>query len=156
MKSPFTERLPRPSGHFTAVVLGILAVACGEARPEGPRLPDGSRLIQKHEYQALYGPTGRLERVLSDPDGDGVAEAIVYYRGDGSPERSELDTDGDHAIDRWETFRPEGTVAVLAQSRRGNGTPDVWAHVDEGGFVYRSDFDEDGDGTVDRTEYADR
>jgi hypothetical protein len=140
-----------------AATLALLSFgACGAGDPRGsPRLSDGSRLVQKKEYQALYGPTGRLERLLRDLDGDGVADAIVYY-GDGGPERSELDTDGDHAIDRWVTLRPDGTVAVLSYSRRGSGTPDAWAHVDEDGFVYRSEFDEDGDGTVDRTEYAER
>ena len=125
MKSPPTKRR-------LAVALAVLALAaCGEARPRARRLPDGSRLIQKKEYQALYGPAGRLQRVLHDSDGDGVAEAIVFHRSDGTPERSELDTDGDHVIDRWETLRPDGTV-------------------------YQSDFDDNGDGQVDRTEYGER
>ncbi len=98
---------------------------------EARRLPDGSRLVQKKDFQALYGPTGRLERVLKDADGDGYAEAIVFYRSDGKPEHSELDTDGDHVLDRWE-------------------------YADEEGFVYRTDFDDDGDGQVDRTEQARR
>jgi hypothetical protein len=138
------------------VACGSLAACSGGARPNTRRLPDGSRLVQKREFQALYGPTGKLERALSDADGDGVAEAIVYYRSDGKPERSELDTDGDHAIDRWETLRRDGTVAVSAHSRRGGGLPDAWAYVDEDGFVYQNDFDDDGDGTVDRTEYKKR
>jgi hypothetical protein len=141
-----------------AAALALLSFgACGaENRPRVRHLPDTYLLIQKKEYQALYGPTGRLQRVLNDADGDGVAEAIVYYHSDGRPERSELDTDGDHVIDRWETLRPDGTVAILSYSRRGSGTPDAWAYVDEDGFVYRSEFDEDGDGAVDRIEHAER
>ncbi len=140
-----------------AAALALSLVACGaESHRTARRLPDSSRLVQKKEFQALYGPTGRLERALSDVDGDGVAEAIVYYRSDGKPERSELDTDGDHAIDRWETLRRDGTVAVSAHSRRGGALPDAWAYVDEDGFVYQNDFDDDGDGAVDRTEYKKR
>lgn len=133
-----------------------LAACGGGDEPAGQRLPEGFRLIQKRRYQALYGPTGRLERVLNDRDGDGVAEAIVFYRHDGRPERSELDTDGDHRVDRWETLRPDGTLAILARSRRRAGRPDVWEYADESGVVYRRDFDDDGDGKVDRTEHARR
>jgi hypothetical protein len=49
---------------------------------------------------------------LHDSDGDGLAEAIIFYRVDGTPERSELDTDGDRVIDRWETLHRDGTVVV--------------------------------------------
>jgi hypothetical protein len=129
VRSPPTKCLLRPSGRRLAAALAVLALAaCGEARPKARRLPDGSRLIQKKEYQALYGPAGRLERVLHDSDGDGVAEAIVFYRVDGTPERSELDTDSDHVIDRWETLRPDGTVVVsprACEARRIRGTAGV-------------------------------
>jgi hypothetical protein len=137
-----------------ATALGTLA-GCSR-RPRARRLPDGSRLVQKQQYQALYAHTGRLERLLEDSDGDGVAEAIVYYRRDGKPERSELDSDGDHDIDRWETLRPDGSVSVSASDRDGDGEPDAWSYADEDGFVYQTDFDDDGDGRVDRSEYAER
>jgi hypothetical protein len=139
-----------------AIALGGLTLAACRDGTRPRRLPDGSRLVQKKDFQALYGPDGRLERVLNDKDGDGVAEAIVYYRPDGTPERSEFDTDGDLKIDCWETLRPDGTVAVSAHSRQANGIADAWSYVDEDGFVYRSDFDDDADGRIDRTEYAER
>jgi hypothetical protein len=144
------------AGRGLAVASALLALAAcsGSAQPTTRRLPDGSRLIQKGRYQALYGPAGRLERVLNDNDGDGTAEAVVFYRHDGRPERSELDTDGDHAVDRWERLRPDGTVLVSARSRQRDGRPDVWVYVDEDGLVYRTDFDEDGDGEPDRTEHG--
>ena len=124
-------------------LLALSLFACGgENQAKGRRLPDGSRLIQKKEFQALYGPAGRLQRVLNDVDGDGVAEAIVYYRSDGKPERSELDTDGDHILDRWETLRPDGSVAVSASSRRANGRADTWEYADTDKLVYQTDFDE--------------
>jgi hypothetical protein len=139
-----------------ATALGSLAACSRRDGPRRRRLPDGSRLIQKQSYQALYAHTGRLERLLHDTDQDGVAEAIVYYRRDGKPQRSELDSDGDHVIDRWETLRPDGSVSVSADDRDGDGQPDTWRHADEDGFVYRTDFDDDGDGHVDRSEYAER
>jgi hypothetical protein len=149
------RRLLAPA--LVVLVAGGALVGCGASeKPRGRRLPDGSRLVQKKDFQALYAHTGRLQRILQDGDGDGVAEAIVFYRPDGTPERSELDTDGDHVIDRWETLRPDGGVSVSAWTRSGTGEPDAWAYVAEDGFVYRTDFDDDGDGRVDRTEYAER
>jgi hypothetical protein len=139
-----------------AMALGPLAGCDRRHRPRTRRLPDGSRLIQKQQYQALYAHTGRLERLLEDANEDGVAEAIVYYRRDGKPERSELDSDGDHDIDRWETLRPDGSVSVSADDRDGDGEADLWRYADEEGFVYQTDYDDDGDGRVDRSEYAQR
>lgn len=139
---------------IVAVACASLAACSGAARPRARRLPDGSRLIQKKEFQALYASAGRIERLLHDADGDGVAEAIVFYRKDGKPERAEIDTDGDHVLDRWETLRPDGSVAISAYARGGSGDPDAWAYADEDGFIYQTDFDDDGDGQVDRTDRA--
>ena len=130
---------------------GLALLACGSDAGSGAkRLPDGSRLVEKKDYQALYGPEGRLERLLQDSDGDGVAETVVFFGPDGKPWRSELDTDGDHTIDRWETFRPDGSLSMRAVSRRGTGQPDAWSFVEPDGHVSRTDFDDDGDGAVDR------
>lgn len=108
--------------------LGALALAgCGGA--ESPRrLPGGYRLVQKDQFQALYGPEGRVERLLQDRNHDGRAEAVVVYRPNGKPERGELDTDEDGVVDRWEHFRADGTLD-------------------------RVDVDTDRDGKVDRTDY---
>jgi hypothetical protein len=145
----------RATVNRAVVGLALVALAaCGENEPTWRRLPEGWRLIQKQQYQALYAPSGRLARVLSDSDGDGVAEAVVYYRTDGRPGRSELDTDGDHVVDRWETLRRDGTVAISAWSRGKTGRPDAWQYANEDGFVFQTEYDDDGDGEPDRTEYA--
>jgi len=108
--------------------LGLLALAgCGVA--ETPRrLPGGYRLVQKGQYQALYGPSGRIERLLQDRNHDGRAEAVIVYRANGKPERGELDTDGDGRVDRWEHFWSDGTLEKV-------------------------DLDTNRDGKVDRTDY---
>jgi hypothetical protein len=108
--------------------LGLIALlGCAEAGP-ARRLPGGYRLLQKAQFQALYGPNGRIERLLQDRDGDGRAEAVILYRPSGKAERGELDTDGDGRVDRWEHFRTDGTLE-------------------------RTDVDADGDGASDRTDY---
>jgi hypothetical protein len=113
---------------YLGTVLGIAAlVGCG-ASESSKRLPGGYRLIQKDQFQALYGPDGRIVRLLYDRNHDDRAEGLVVYRPNGKPERGELDTDEDGAIDRWEHFRTDGTLE-------------------------RVDIDANRDGKVDRTDY---
>jgi hypothetical protein len=122
--------IPRPEkriGYLGAALWALTLAACAGA--ESARgLPGGYRLIQKDEFQALYGPDGRIERLLHDRNRDGRAEAVVVYRPDGTPERGEIDTDEDGRVDRWEYFRADGTVE-------------------------RIDVDRNRDGKVDRTDY---
>ena len=109
-------------------VLGLVALL-GCASPESQRqLAGGFKLVQKDQFQALYGPDGRIVRLLHDRNHDGRADGVIVYRPNGKPERGELDTDEDGAIDRWERFRFDGTLD-------------------------RVDVDTNRDGTVDRTDY---
>jgi hypothetical protein len=110
----------------TAITLLALASCATEPPPRG--LPGGFRLIQKDQFQALYGPDGRIVRLLQDRDRDGRADSVIVYDQRGKVERGELDTDEDGAIDRWEHFRPDGTLD-------------------------RVDLDPNRDGRVDRTDY---
>jgi hypothetical protein len=114
---------------YAAVALGHLGLASCDIAETNRRLPGGYRLIQKQKYQALYGPSGRIERLLQDRDGDGRADAVVVYRPNGKPERGEIDTEGDGRVDRWEHFWSDGTLEKV-------------------------DLDTNGDGRVDRTDYA--
>jgi hypothetical protein len=114
---------------YLGAVFGLLALAGCEVAEISRRLPGGYRLIQKQQYQALYGPSGRIERLLQDRDGDGHADAVIVYRANGRPERGEIDTDGDGRVDRWEHFWSDGTLEKV-------------------------DLDTDRDGRVDRTDYA--
>ena len=122
-----TRRLARPIGCLGATLGLIAAAGCGG--PESPKgLPGGYRLVQKDQFQALYGPDGRIVRLLYDRSHDGRADGSIVYRPNGKPERGELDTDEDGAIDRWEYFRTDGTLD-------------------------RVDVDANRDGKVDRTDY---
>jgi hypothetical protein len=119
--------LTRKIGYLGAALALTALVGCGG--PESPRrLPAGFRLVQKDQFQALYGPDGRIVRLLYDRTHDNRAEGSILYRPNGKPERGELDTDEDGAIDRWEYFRTDGTLD-------------------------RVDVDANRDGKVDRTDY---
>jgi hypothetical protein len=121
------RRHTKEIGYLGATLGLILLVGCGG--PESAkRLPAGYRLVQKDQFQALYGPDGRIVRLLYDRNHEGRAEGLVIYRPNGKPERGELDTDEDGAIDRWEYFRTDGTLD----------------HVD---------VDTNRDGKVDRTDF---
>jgi hypothetical protein len=112
---------------FATLATGLALTGCAVEAP-ARRLHGGYRLMQKQQYQALYGPDGRILRLLVDRDRDGRAEAVVVYRRNGRPERGEIDTDGDGAVDRWEQLRADGSLE-------------------------RVDLDTDRDGRVDRTDY---
>ena len=143
--------MQRFTGAVALVLLCALAPACGSP-PYEAALPPGYRLVQKREYQALYGPDGRLARVLQDADKDGRADAVVLYRPDGRPASGEIDTDRDGVVDRWERFALDGTVDLVGRARSRLGRPDYWEHVRADGVVWQRDWDDDGDGRPDRSD----
>lgn len=112
---------------YLGISLSLLVMAGCAGEPPS-RLPGGFRLVQKDQFQALYGPDGRIVRLLQDRNRDGRAEAVIHYGRTGKPERGELDTDEDGAVDRWEHFGSDGTLD-------------------------RVDVDANRDGAVDRTDY---
>jgi hypothetical protein len=97
------------SGAWCAVGVAILAAAMAACDSGVRQLP--FRLVEKGTYQALYGPDGRLERILLDADGDRRAEAVCVYSPAGFIARCEVDTDGDGVVDRLEEYGSEGTGA---------------------------------------------
>ena len=114
-----TRRIAR-----AGATLGLIAlVGCAETGP-ARRLPGGYRLIQKAQFQALYGPNGRIERLLQDRDGDGRADTVIVYRPNGKAERGEIDTDADGRVDRWEHFRTDGTLERVDLDADGDGRSD--------------------------------
>lgn len=136
-----------PLRGLLAAILGLMLSACDSPRP-GPRV----RLVEKGPYQALYGPDGRLQRLVYDRDADGRAEIVTLFAPTGKPLRAEIDTDGDSVVDRWEYFRTDGALEKVGLSRRRNGRPDEWDFPDAAGALARRELDEDGDGKADRVE----
>jgi len=118
------------------LVFGCLVLAGCEAPAGEGRL----QLVEKGPYQALYGPDGRLQRLVYDGDGDGRAEVVTLFAPTGKPMRAEIDTDGDGVVDRWEYFSFSGILDRVAFSRRGNGQPDEVNFVDASGAIVRREF----------------
>ena len=106
----------------SASVVALAALlSCNDAPEPAPH-----RLIEKGPYQALYGPDGRLERLVYDPNGSRRAEAQILYAPSGRPLRAEVDTDGDGVVDRWEVFAADGTLEKVGISLGKTGRPDEW------------------------------
>jgi hypothetical protein len=135
---------------FAAILL-LLVAACGAAVP-APR-PARFTLVEKGDYQALYGPEGRLERLVHDTDGDRRADLVTFYAPSGRPLRAEADLDHDGRVDRWEHYEEDGRLRKVGESRFGRDQPDVFSYRDAGGAVSRREYDDDGDARVDRIEH---
>ena len=115
-------------GYFAAA-WALLSLAACDVGETSIRLSGGYRLVQKREYQALYVPTGKIDRLLQDRDQDGRADAVILYYSNGKPRLGEFDTDGDGRVDRWEHFFTDGKLEKV-------------------------DLDTNRDGKIDRTDYA--
>lgn len=111
-----------------AMLLAALAsAACNVAVDEARReIPGGYLLMQKGDFQALYDDEGRLVRLLQDRNHDGRAEVVILYYPNGTPQRGEIDTDGDGVVDRWELFRSDGSLEKVGRSLARNDRPDTW------------------------------
>jgi hypothetical protein len=136
---------------FLAAALALLHVGCrtSSARTDSPAWI----LIEKRPYQMLYGPDGKIDRLLYDGNGDGRADSVVLFGPDRKPRSSEMDTDLDGTMDRWESLDVGGQLVKVGRARRKPGTPDEWDVLAASGIISRREFDEDGDGKVDRVEY---
>jgi len=130
-------------------VLALLATAaCGRYVDRSmPR----AYLFQRAQYQALYGPDGRILRLLYDGNADHMADSSrSSVRGPAHSRGDDLDKDG--AIDRWESYAASGALESVATARRKPGVPDLWEYLGPKGEVRRRELDENGDGVPHRTE----
>ena len=110
-RTPSQARYHHAGMPIRPAALVCMAVAAAGCAAEGsdPRLPR-PRLAEKGQYQALYAPDGRLERLLYDSNGDRRADVVSLYGADGKLQRSEIDTDFDGVVDRREWYDGDGRL----------------------------------------------
>ena len=89
--------------------------------------------------------THAVVRDVQDRNQDGVSDRIVTYEGFGGARTVETDTDFDGAVDRWETFGPEGQ-RLRSATASNRGRPDRVATYDRAGRLSRVEIDADLDG----------
>lgn len=135
-----------------AVLASLLSLTACQERPSPFDYP-GMFLVEKGPYQALYGPDGKIVRLLYDANGDRKADVVTLYGPLGRPVSAEIDTDFDGVVDQWEHYGLRGNLEKVGHSRNKPGVPDQWDCLSLGGALSRKEYDDDGDGKVDRTEY---
>jgi len=115
--------------------------------------PDGRevRLVTLPFEQISYDMKSHaVVRDVQDRNQDGVSDRIITYGGFGGARTVETDTDFDGAVDRWETFGPEGQR--MRSATASNGTrPDRVATYDRAGRLSRVEVDTDRDGRFELT-----
>lgn len=150
MRQAGAVSIPLSDARWLLLLLLAAAAACRDPTLRAAE-PQAFRLVEKGPFQSLYGPDGRLDRLLYDRNGDRVADATLLYDTEGRVREAGIDTDLDHRVDRWEYF-DGGTLRRLGFSRARNGVPDTWDVVAEGGSLTAREYDDDGDGRPDRFE----
>lgn len=98
----------------------------------------------------VYDADSRLaSRLDTDADRDGLVESRTYMVA-GRLARHELDVTGDGRVDRWEYYRPDGTLARLGTSSAFDGIEDTWVVQD--GTTTHVEVSTRRDGFIDRRE----
>src|SRR5262245_50673188 len=119
-----------------AVLLAVCLplVACGTDDPHPVPVPQGF-LFEKGPYQALYGPDGKIMRLLYDSNGDKKVDVVTEFYPNGKPRVSEMDQDHNGVIDLWEYYFETGGLEKIGQSRRKPGKVDIWLFHDAKGVL---------------------
>jgi len=103
-----------------------------------------------------YDPqTGRLVQITYDRNGNGRID--TWTKMDGAlPISSELDTNEDGVIDRWEEYDAQGRLTRAGWTRGTTPTPDAWLYASADGKTSRIEFfdtDNNGAQVVTRREF---
>lgn len=142
--------MPFSSGHrfLAALTLALIGGACGRSAVDSGASP---RVTPQYNEQ-----TGRLERLTSDRDGDGIDETTAVMDG-AVLERIEIDKTHDGKADRFEYYERTGTgdgatvVIVRAEEKDAAGRV-MRTERYEAGVIRSVEEDTDGDGRIDKWE----
>jgi len=127
-----------------AAFLMLGAASCGRE----PKPFAAATLFEKGSYQAIYGPDGKITRLLYDGNADKRADTVTLYHPNGTPRQIEIDTDYDGVVDRIEHLEGQRPARVEVDSDR-DGRMDRWQIRSEDRLV-QEELDTDGDGVADR------
>src|SRR5688572_8854457 len=113
---------------LTLVLTAMVVAACADPQA------DANAPIPTYDPE-----TGKLTRLASDLNGNGVPDAFTYMDGT-RVLRSEIDADEDGKIEKWEFHGAEGNVERVAVSRENNGTADTWMYPGPDGKLARAEI----------------
>ena len=123
----------------------VLAVLCAGAactkRPAGD------------QPQAYYDPkTRRLDRIVFDLNKNGKNDTVGYMDGT-RIRRVELDLDENGRVDRWDFYKPDGSLEKIGLATGVTGVMDSQAFYTGSGQLQRIEISTKRDGRFDRTEF---
>jgi hypothetical protein len=124
------------------MTLGAIALCTGcSAKPAGD------------EPRATYdSATGRLSRIVFDANKNGKNDTVSYMDG-ARIVRIELDLDENGKVERWDLYRPDGTLDRVGLASRNDGVMDSQAFYSPAGALERIEISTKRDGRFDRTEF---
>lgn len=96
--------------------------------------------------------TGRLRELTYDADKNGKIDTVTFLDGT-KVIRTEIDSNEDGRVDRWEYFGPNGKLEKYGISRADNGTPDAWAYAGSDGATERMEISLKHNDHIDRWEH---
>jgi len=124
---------------FSVLALGV-AGACS-------RTPAGERPA------AEYDPsTGHLRRIVFDANKNGKNDTVSFMDGTRII-RMELDLDENGQVERWDFYRPDGTLEKVGFASRNDGVMDSQAFYEPAGVLRRIEISTRRDARFDRTEF---
>ena len=85
-------------------------------------------------------------------NGDGQADQIIHYDGEGRIARVLQNLDADGKPHAWMEYKA-GVLASSAFDTSNNGQADQWHHYQADGHVTRIEYDQNGDGRPDQWEH---
>lgn len=102
----------------------------------------------------MYDQRSRqLVRLDWDANGDGRIDQRTYFSG-GVAVRSEIDSDADDRVDRWEYVDTAARITRVGTSSANDGIEDTWTWSADASGDVRIDRAQYRDGVVDRREFA--
>lgn len=109
----------------------VLAGACG---------PGAERERLARTSKGLYDPqTGQLTAITYDKNGNGTIDTWTRMQGT-RPVSSEIDTNEDGVIDRWEEYDEQARLVRAGWTRTGGSAPDTWLYPSPDGRSHRIEF----------------
>jgi hypothetical protein len=129
---------------IVALLVTALVPACA---------PDPEKERLKATTKATYDKeTGRLRELTYDRNKNGVID--TWTKMDGTKIiSSDIDTDENGKIDRWEFYGEGAQLEKVALSRKNDGVADMWLYPAPDGKIARAEVSSAQAGKVDRWEW---
>jgi hypothetical protein len=129
-----------------AVIVGSGVIAFSTWGPYGQVLKNSPGIRRQ------YDPNGQLTLIVYDAHGRHRPDTWSYFDR-GRVVRTEVDEDGDGAVDTWYYYDAAGNVMKTGFSTKHDDTVDAWRFEDADGALVKVEYSAKRDGRITRTEF---